>query len=410
MKKFFAVLVATVMIVALFAVPANAAQTVDVDDVTVVGCSFDDIQWLANCTAVRQSAAAAGVTDLNGWYAGFGANGLTQSGASILSSFDALGFRGWIGFEQEIAMFGYQIDDDAPVFDIFNGAYIEETEEAVKAAGGQYARRYNVVVPLVKGGVYTLCVVAKLADGTIVKLNSAKNPNAHVEFKANNSDNVSFKPVDKVINYDESLQVGMSLDHIFWNFNDLGGRDATEVYAEEDGSLDAVKYSGISIGYSGWVDFHQPVIGFGYMRNDEIVLAPGFLDGNEDTLEPTIRSWGGDWESKGHIQRFCVYVPIQDLTGDNYICAVAQLEDGTVVKLNSTEIHNRDTSFTIKCLPAPEETTVEPGTEPETEPATQPATQPETVPQTGDAEVAMFAVIAVLAMGAAVVFVKKRAF
>ncbi|MBR6935296.1 MAG: LPXTG cell wall anchor domain-containing protein [Clostridia bacterium] len=36
--------------------------------------------------------------------------------------------------------------------------------------------------------------------------------------------------------------------------------------------------------------------------------------------------------------------------------------------------------------------------------------QPETVPQTGDATVAMFAVIAVLAMGAAVVFMKKRAF
>ena len=39
-----------------------------------------------------------------------------------------------------------------------------------------------------------------------------------------------------------------------------------------------------------------------------------------------------------------------------------------------------------------------------------PVTEPETVPQTGDAAVAMFAVIAVLAMGAAVVFMKKRAF
>ncbi|MBO4327461.1 MAG: LPXTG cell wall anchor domain-containing protein, partial [Clostridia bacterium] len=38
------------------------------------------------------------------------------------------------------------------------------------------------------------------------------------------------------------------------------------------------------------------------------------------------------------------------------------------------------------------------------------ARQPETVPQTGDMTVAMFAVIAVLAMGAAVVFMKKRAF
>ncbi|MBP5781845.1 MAG: LPXTG cell wall anchor domain-containing protein, partial [Clostridia bacterium] len=48
--------------------------------------------------------------------------------------------------------------------------------------------------------------------------------------------------------------------------------------------------------------------------------------------------------------------------------------------------------------------------EPETQPGTEPGTEPETQPATGDAAVAMFAVIAVLAMGAAVVFIKKRAF
>ncbi|MBP5779985.1 MAG: discoidin domain-containing protein [Clostridia bacterium] len=46
----------------------------------------------------------------------------------------------------------------------------------------------------------------------------------------------------------------------------------------------------------------------------------------------------------------------------------------------------------------------------EAQPVTEPVTEPETQPQTGDAAVAMFAVIAVLAMGAAVVFMKKRAF
>ena len=56
------------------------------------------------------------------------------------------------------------------------------------------------------------------------------------------------------------------------------------------------------------------------------------------------------------------------------------------------------------------EPATQPGTEPATQPGTEPATQPETVPQTGDFSVAMFAVIAVLAMGAAVVFMKKRSF
>ncbi len=56
------------------------------------------------------------------------------------------------------------------------------------------------------------------------------------------------------------------------------------------------------------------------------------------------------------------------------------------------------------------EPATQPGTEPATQPGTEPATQPETVPQTGDFSVTMFAVIAVLAMGAAVVFMKKKAF
>ena len=51
-----------------------------------------------------------------------------------------------------------------------------------------------------------------------------------------------------------------------------------------------------------------------------------------------------------------------------------------------------------------------PETQPETQPATQPATVPETIPQTGDVSVAMIAVIAVLVLGAAVVFMKKRSF
>ena len=85
---------------------------------------------------------------------------------------------------------------------------------------------------------------------------------------------------------------------------------------------------------------------------------------------------------------------------------MARLAGGIVVELDGQE-HEKvggktaNTSFTYIGVPAEN---------PGTEPATQPATQPETVPQTGDAEVAMFAVIVVLALSAAVVFVKKKSF
>ena len=70
--------------------------------------------------------------------------------------------------------------------------------------------------------------------------------------------------------------------------------------------------------------------------------------------------------------------------------AVVKLTNGAIVKLDETLVA--------------------------TGPATPPNTSftfigvPEEVPATGDMTVAMFAVIAVLAMGAAVVFMKKRAF
>ena len=52
----------------------------------------------------------------------------------------------------------------------------------------------------------------------------------------------------------------------------------------------------------------------------------------------------------------------------------------------------------------------EPETQPVTDPETQPVTEPVNPPQTGDFTVAAFAVIAVLTLGVAVVFAKKRSF
>ncbi|MBR7062121.1 MAG: LPXTG cell wall anchor domain-containing protein, partial [Clostridia bacterium] len=76
-----------------------------------------------------------------------------------------------------------------------------------------------------------------------------------------------------------------------------------------------------------------------------------------------------------------------------------KLADGTVVKIDESVKHNGEgttpnTSFTFIGVPDD----------------TQPTTGGEEVPKTGDATVAMFAVLAVLAMGAVVVFAKKRSF
>ncbi len=182
---------------------------------------------------------------------------------------------------------------------------------------------------------------------------------------------------------ENSTQIGMSLDKIFWNGAEVGNRAAAEAYIGEDGTLDAVALSGESIGYHGWVCFKQDVARFGYMINGKITYADEFAVETDEGTINAVHGWGGDW-ANGYVRRFTVTIPFEGLTGTNEVCVVVELADGTVVKLNdATPGDNRDTTFSIKLAE---------------------------VPQTGDMTVAMFAVILVLALGAAVVFSKKRAF
>jgi LPXTG-motif cell wall-anchored protein len=101
----------------------------------------------------------------------------------------------------------------------------------------------------------------------------------------------------------------------------------------------------------------------------------------------------------GGESRFTIVIDVTSLTdGETHkIQALAKLENGDIVKLNrNADGKDRDAYVNYKAQ------LVE-------EPVTEPTTQ-ETQPQTGDATVAMFAVLAVLALGAAVVFAKKRSF
>ena len=73
--------------------------------------------------------------------------------------------RGWVGFEDsEIKKVGYQIDD-GPV--VFNDNFFETTQQAVKDAGGEYAQRFTVDVPVgtLSGEGHELKVVVKLDSG-----------------------------------------------------------------------------------------------------------------------------------------------------------------------------------------------------------------------------------------------------
>ena len=75
--------------------------------------------------------------------------------------------RGWAGFlEEEIKQIGYQIDE-GPV--VFNNKWFENTEDPVKAAGGEFARRFAVVIPVkgLVGDQHELKVVAEIESGLV---------------------------------------------------------------------------------------------------------------------------------------------------------------------------------------------------------------------------------------------------
>ncbi|MBQ7715448.1 MAG: CotH kinase family protein [Clostridia bacterium] len=99
-----------------------------------------------------------------------------------------LTFKGWIGFEELITGFGYQIDDNDPVF----GNFAISTEEAVRynQNGGPNAHRFAVEVP-VSGlqGDHNICVVVRVGgyvvriDENIPKCETQAKPNTSLTFR-----------------------------------------------------------------------------------------------------------------------------------------------------------------------------------------------------------------------------------
>ncbi|MBQ9151565.1 MAG: discoidin domain-containing protein [Clostridia bacterium] len=81
---------------------------------------------------------------------------------------DSISLRGWIGFGQPIASFGYYIDNYQMVY----GEFTQATEDGVKAAGGEHASRFKIDVPTADfvEGDHMIGFVVKLEDGTVVRL------------------------------------------------------------------------------------------------------------------------------------------------------------------------------------------------------------------------------------------------
>ncbi|MBO5077220.1 MAG: PT domain-containing protein [Clostridia bacterium] len=147
------------------AVPFNDPYAVEIlnwEDMDVKNFSFDTIKF--NGKIITDGGVA-------GWRV---ENDETVDGTD--GSINEVTMRGWAGFlEENIVQVGYQIDD-GPV--VLGTNWFENTEDAVKGAGGEFAIRFAVNIPVsgLTGAGHELKIVSQVESGTLVYMNPEANP------------------------------------------------------------------------------------------------------------------------------------------------------------------------------------------------------------------------------------------
>ena len=134
---------------------------------------------------IPEETDAPAYTYINGSFDSFFVDGVlnfSQGDGLASSKLDAVnrtveapvsefGIRGWVGFAEAIDSFGYKIGDADPVFD---AAFTQATEDAVKNAGGANASRYMITVPVTEvDKTSTIVAIVKLANGEVVALDGS---------------------------------------------------------------------------------------------------------------------------------------------------------------------------------------------------------------------------------------------
>ncbi len=136
-------------------------EILDQDEAEIQALSFDTIKQ--NGRILADGSVASYRLDIEDTIDG------TDGKTSTVS------MRGWLGFfEEELLGIGYQIDQ-GPV--VFSKSFFETTQPEVKAAGGEFAQRFCVDIPVANlaGAQHELKIVCKVESG-LYYLNSEVAP------------------------------------------------------------------------------------------------------------------------------------------------------------------------------------------------------------------------------------------
>ena len=322
--------------------------------------------------------------------------------ADDLGNIYGLGFthfhiQGWWGDSEDYTDLGIQYNDG----EIAWGNMIPGEAGLAAAAGWAYCNRYNITVPLQDGKV-AMKFYKKTADGQeVVKtINYVNEESDEITYDLKAISGNDGDPGNAVwLNEDgEFCAVKFTttdeiqgIDLFFWASNGSNGPLGTfkgELYKFDANIENSLSKSPVASKTHAWTADNTP--GFNW-RLDENLAAGTYV------LKFTIVG-----DTATGVNQETAYVVFPAVNGEIDETKIEYYN--TNVKFNFGVFGNSRISLNDFFAVNPEEGT------PATEPGTEPATEPATIPQTGDFSVAMFAVIAVLAMGAAVVFMKKKVF
>ncbi|MBP5631137.1 MAG: LPXTG cell wall anchor domain-containing protein [Clostridia bacterium] len=386
MKKVLVAIIAMAMLVSMFAVVSHGAD--------YMGKCFDGA-FLTNNDAAATHVPTAEEKDVK-----------TAAEAGDLGNIYGLGysyihFQGWLTDNDEFTDIGYQINGGEIVWGV--GAY---DAAIIGLTGGTYALRFNFNVALAEGEV-TFKFVEKLANG------EAKEAHTIVYFNA---------PADPNVKQFASTAIVDTGNGAIGTWVQSGKETACVEFTT------AAAFNKIGLGIY-WAS--NPVVGNGpkaewrfdlykFEYNAEYTLSKAPVKTKSVTSDGDNNpAFSFDLEEE---MPAGTYIAVFTITNPEYT--------ESLQAANETEPKDKKPYLVLPKIDNPSEENFKYVNDPfnivlnaeviegsifvanpaDTDAPAEPGTEPETVPQTGDFSVAMFAVIAVLAMGAAVVFMKKKAF
>ena len=394
MKKLIAIVVIAAMVLTMFATVANAASLLNFDGAyltNVADVNADPTNYPAPWVPAKAD------TDVKGKIAGDG-----NIGNLFGLDYKYLHMQGWYSTDDALSDIGIQVNGgeikwgyavyDANLWD----------ENGNSRTGSANPRRFNLTVELTKEETNSLKMYSKLEDGTEAAIKEIT---------------WGYKDAPVIIDYAPAAGTNSPLDGSAIWMNAEGEYAAAEFTTTgKFNKIALTTYWASDLSKGVPVTFTMDLFKFASNVENTLAQTPvksvsieAVTNGNPAaTLD-----LGEDFDAGTYILK--VSVGGDHLTGDNdgsyMVLDHTPSEEVENVKyiVNCAQAGNKTFAFTVAGYKVdgnffaanPEDTDV---------PATQPATQPETVPQTGDAELAIIAMVIVAVMAAAFVFAKRKTY